>query len=111
MNDPVTMVGTDPNMTSDEIVAETLRKLKEARIRYKGDNHNYLDRHPELRDILDDFMSAALSKKPEDVVEFGWTFFTDLRNLKLIGDVPLLMITGTFLRWRTLTTQRPLTDL
>ena len=94
MNDPVIMVGTDPNMTSDEIIAEELRKLKEARIRYKADNHNYLDQHPELRDILDDFMAAALAKKPEDVVEFGWSFFTDLRNLKLIGDVPLLMITG-----------------
>ena len=94
MNERIMPTGADPSHTNDSIIAEELKKLKEARIRMKNNNQSYIDQHPELRNIIDDFMSAAIARKPEDVVEFGWEFFTDLRNMKLINDIPLIIFTG-----------------
>lgn len=94
MNVEVAATGTHPSMTDAKIIEEELAKLKESRIKMKAITTNYVDAHPELREIIDDFMSAAIARKPADVVQFGWEFFTDLRNMKLINSMPTIVVTG-----------------
>jgi guanylate kinase len=81
-------------MTDAKIIEDELAKLKAARFKIKAQSTQYIDQHPELRDIIDDFMCAAIARKPADVVEFGWEFFTDMRNLKLVNSVPMIVFVG-----------------
>lgn len=41
----------------------------------KSAHREYVARHPELRSILNDFVSAVLTEKPADVVEFARQHF------------------------------------
>ena len=72
--------GTKPGATQASILAEELATLKDHRSRMKEENTAYLQKHPELRTLLDDFMSAALEAKPADVVKFAAVFFTKLKD-------------------------------
>lgn len=50
----------------------------------KEENAAYLQRHPELRTLMDQFMEAALAQKPADIVKFAVNFFTKLRDPEAI---------------------------
>jgi guanylate kinase len=38
-------------------------------------HRDYVAKHPELKTILNDFTTAVLTEKPEDVVEFAKSYF------------------------------------
>jgi guanylate kinase len=55
------------------------------------ENKKYIDRHPELRAIVDDFVAAAISQKPEDLIKFGCFYFNNLRQTGGIGPPPVVI--------------------
>eukprot|EP00441_Pelagodinium_beii_P042254 CAMPEP_0197647488 /NCGR_PEP_ID=MMETSP1338-20131121/25532_1 /TAXON_ID=43686 ORGANISM="Pelagodinium beii, Strain RCC1491" /NCGR_SAMPLE_ID=MMETSP1338 /ASSEMBLY_ACC=CAM_ASM_000754 /LENGTH=76 /DNA_ID=CAMNT_0043221299 /DNA_START=61 /DNA_END=291 /DNA_ORIENTATION=+ len=42
----------------------------------------YLEQHPELRQVLNDFMSSVLLHRPEQVFEFTREYFTAFKQDK-----------------------------
>ncbi|KOO22337.1 hypothetical protein Ctob_000732 [Chrysochromulina tobinii] len=54
-----------------DLVAE--REAREAAI--VKENNAYLDDHPEVKQLLNDYISAALVEQPEDVFHFARDFF------------------------------------
>lgn len=46
----------------------------------KRSHVEYLEAHPELRHLLNDFLSAVLMEKPEDVYSFAQSHFRALRG-------------------------------
>jgi len=82
--------GTDPNATKDQILTAELSKLKEYRNQMKEENNQYLEKHPELRTILDEFVAAIITQKPNDVIKFGEHYFSQLGNNLDIGPSPLV---------------------
>lgn len=84
--------GTKPSDTQSDILNAELEKLKNSRLRMKEENEAYLLKHPELRTMLDQFMTAALTSKPADVIKFASTYFTQLRNPNAVeGPMPLVL--------------------
>jgi hypothetical protein len=71
-----------------------LTKLKDLKIKVKKQNTEYIENHPELRTLLDEFMSAAVDRKPADVIDFGWEFFSKLRRDSVIKAIPLIVLSG-----------------
>lgn len=82
--------GTDPNATKDQILSAELLKLKEYRNQMKEENNQYLEKHPELKVILDEFVAAIITQKPTDVIKFGEHYFSQLGNNSEIGPTPLV---------------------
>ena len=68
-----------------------MRKLKEYRLKISQDNQKYIDDHPELRTLMDDFVAAAISHKPEDLVKFGAYFFSEIRKNGKVGPCPIII--------------------
>ena len=70
------MDGTDPAsaLTFSEITDLNKRKLE-----LKATNTAYLSSHPEVRSMLNDFMSSCLLDKPSDVYGFAKEFFAEMR--------------------------------
>ncbi|EAY08446.1 hypothetical protein TVAG_355050 [Trichomonas vaginalis G3] len=44
--------------------------------RIRIDNEKYLRKHPELHDMISEFMVALLKDKPQDVLQYAIVFFT-----------------------------------
>ena len=61
-------------------VAAELKKLQDQRHIIAQENKKYIDKHPELATLIDQFVSACISHKPTDIVKFGAHFFNDLRK-------------------------------
>jgi hypothetical protein len=57
----------------------------------KGENDQYLENHPELRPLLDDFMGAIFRDKPSDIVKFGSLYFGTIRTQQPLGLSPLVI--------------------
>lgn len=55
------------------------------------DNQKYIDEHPELRSLIDDFVAAAISHKPADLVKFGSYFFSEIRRHGKVGPCPIVI--------------------
>jgi guanylate kinase len=56
------------------------------------ENHNnYIERHPELRELLNDFISSVLLNKPDDIFRFTREFFSKF-NPEPIKNKPLLLV-------------------
>jgi guanylate kinase len=91
MDSGVKPSGTDPNATKDQILSAELGKLKEFRNQMKEENNQYLEKHPELRTILDDFVAAIITQKPNDVIKFGEYYFSTLNNKTHIGPTPIVI--------------------
>lgn len=68
-----------------------LKKLKQYRLKISEDNQKYIDSHPELRTLVDDFISAAISHKPDDIVKFGAYFFSEVRKNGKLGPIPIVI--------------------
>jgi guanylate kinase len=83
--------GTDPSATKDQILSAELNKLKEFRNQMKEENNQYLEKHPEMRTILDEFVAAIITQKPTDLIKFGEYYFSTLGNKSQIGPSPLVV--------------------
>jgi guanylate kinase len=84
--------GTPKTATKASILETELARLQETRARMKDGNQRYVDRHPELRTIMDEFVSATIAQKPNDIIKFGAKWFQSLREGQK-GHPPLI-ITG-----------------
>ena len=72
-------------------VAAEIQKLKNYRSKIAEENQKYVADHPELRTLVDDFVSAAIAHKPDDLVKFGSFFFSDLRKNGKLGPCPVVI--------------------
>lgn len=72
-------------------IAGELQKLQEYRSKIGSENQRYIDGHPELRTLVDDFVSAVIAHKPEDLVKFGAFFFSDRRKNHHLGPCPVVI--------------------
>lgn len=86
--------GTNPGETQESVLAGELAKLKDQRSRMKEESTAYLQKHPELRTMLDEFMVSCLTEKPSDVLKHAVVFFTKMRDPKAISGPMPLVITG-----------------
>lgn len=50
----------------------------------------YCESHPELRSLIDDFVTAIIQHKPADLVKFGAFYFTNLQKNGKIGPFPVI---------------------
>lgn len=46
----------------------------------KEELRSYIQQHPEIRSILQDFIANLLADKPEDIPEFANEYFSSLRK-------------------------------
>jgi guanylate kinase len=60
----------------------------------KEEHINYLKSHPELRQILNDFLSSCLLEQPDNVYEYAKKFFSYFNYHKDIVRHKPLVITG-----------------
>ncbi len=60
-------------------LAGEIAKLDERRLRIKDGNKMYIDMHPELRPLIDDFISAIITNKPNDIIKYGAEYFQKMR--------------------------------
>lgn len=81
--------GTEPSETTDSILAGELQKLRVQRERLHEDNSKYIQEHPELHTLVDQFVTACIHSKPTDIVKFGQFFFSDMRNSRGVGPCPI----------------------
>jgi guanylate kinase len=72
-------------------IASELKKLQEYRARIGDENQKYIQAHPELRSLVDDFVAAVIAHKPDDLIKFGAFFFSDLRKNGLLGPCPVVI--------------------
>jgi guanylate kinase len=72
-------------------IAAELQKLQEYRAKIGSENQKYINDHPELRTLIDDFVAAVIAHKPEDLVKFGAFFFSDLRKNGHLGPAPVVI--------------------
>lgn len=85
--------GTAKDATKESILLSELSKLQEGRDRFKAANEQYVQRHPELRTILDDFTASVIETKPSDILKYAVSYFAGLRTNGGSG-FPVLTITG-----------------
>lgn len=71
-------------------LATELSRLQVTRARMKEENQQYLDRHPEIRTLLDEFIGAVIRDKPSDLIKFGSMFFNSLRSRNGLGPSPVV---------------------
>lgn len=72
-------------------IAAELHKLQVYRTTIGSENQKYVDSHPELRTLVDDFVAAVIAHKPEDLIKFGTFFFNDLRKNGKLGPCPVVI--------------------
>ena len=60
----------------------------------KEEHVSYLKSHPELRQILNDFLSSCLLEQPENVYDYGKKFFSYFNYHKDLVRLSPLVITG-----------------
>ena len=65
--------------------------MQDYRSKIGVENQKYIADHPELRTLVDDFVAAAISHKPDDLVKFGAFFFSDLRKNSKLGPCPVVI--------------------
>lgn len=72
-------------------MAEELQKLKLYRARVSEENDRYIEEHPELRGLIDEFVTSVIQHKPADLLKFGAFFFTNLHSHGKIGPAPVVI--------------------
>lgn len=71
-------------------IAAELSKLQDYRTKINEENQKYIESHPEMRSLIDEFVSAAISAKPTDVVKFGSFFFANYKKSEASGPCPVV---------------------
>lgn len=72
-------------------LANELQKLQLYREQIMEENKTYVESHPELSTLLDEFVSAVMSHKPTDLVKFGYFYFSNLRKNGATGPSPVVI--------------------
>lgn len=72
-------------------VAQELEKLQIYREKLIDSNQQYINSHPEIRSLLDNFVGAIMVQKPNDLVKFGFTYFNNLRKNDQLGPCPVVI--------------------
>jgi guanylate kinase len=93
MKQAAKVAGTGKDETKQTILESELNRLQEMRSRIKEGNQRYVERHPELRTLMDEFVAATIAQKPNDIIKFGAKWFSSLREGQ-VGFCPLI-VTGT----------------
>ncbi|GKT36808.1 hypothetical protein ADUPG1_009708 [Aduncisulcus paluster] len=52
------------------------KRLEDREQEVKEEHIKYLEEHPELQQLMSDFLADILVEKPEDVIEFAIQFFS-----------------------------------
>merc|ERR1719188_2077287 len=73
---------------------EQQEKLELREEELKQEHSRYLDQHPELRQVMNDFMSSVLLHRPDHVFDFAREYFSafkqaepgDLEQVKQMAD-------------------------
>lgn len=61
----------------------------------KGEHADYIKQHPEIRQVLNDYLSNILLHKPEDVYSFTKDYFSFFNQKKETGrPLKLLVVAG-----------------
>lgn len=50
-----------------------------------------MESHPELQRLLDDFVTAVITHKPTDLINFGLYFFNNVRSNGKFGPCPIII--------------------
>ena len=58
-------------MNPEQFDSELKTYYKKIKGEIKKEHQDYMKKHPELREILNDFMSTVLLEKPKNVYEFA----------------------------------------
>mmetsp|Transcript_662 Transcript_662/g.1202 ORF Transcript_662/g.1202 Transcript_662/m.1202 type:complete len:81 (-) Transcript_662:22-264(-) len=61
---------------------EQQEKLELREEELRQEHTTYLEQHPELRQVLNDFMSSVLLHRPDQVFEFAKEYFTAFKQKK-----------------------------
>ncbi len=71
-----------PNMSSEDpssaLTFQEISDLNTRKLQIKASHSSYVQNHPEIKAMLNDFMSAVLLDKPDDVFEFAKDHFAEL---------------------------------
>mmetsp|Transcript_30798 Transcript_30798/g.40691 ORF Transcript_30798/g.40691 Transcript_30798/m.40691 type:complete len:267 (-) Transcript_30798:235-1035(-) len=78
----------DEGLTHEEI-----SQLNERKAELKAQHMAYVEEHPEIKTILNDFVCACLLEKPDDVFAFARDHFTAVKP-KLEGGLKPLVVAG-----------------
>ena len=79
--------GTKKGMKQEDIFAAELKKLQEDKNRMKEESLSYLQKHPEVRSLMDELLSSILLNRPSDVIKFASQFFKDKHNPENAGNM------------------------
>ncbi|XP_072250368.1 RIIa domain-containing protein 1 [Leuresthes tenuis] len=74
------MAGKDTltKLDSGKLSDEQQQKLRQFKIKTRIDNERYLRSHPEVEEMISDFLRDVLLKRPTDIREFAADHFTNL---------------------------------
>jgi guanylate kinase len=71
---------------TQKLTFEEISKLNERKTELKKQHAQYLEEHPEIKNIFSDFRSATLVEKPDDVFAFAKQHFVSSLPTKLKKD-------------------------
>lgn len=64
------------------LTLEELSTIEEKKGIYKQEHMEYIKKHPELNQLISDYMSVLLMDQPENVFSYSKEYFTNLMNMK-----------------------------
>lgn len=79
---------SNPKYTKDETINEEIEKVELFRQSLELSNQEYVDQHPELSHVLEDFVKAIFAQKPTDLVKFGAFYFNNVAPR--VGPIPIV---------------------
>jgi Cdc6-like AAA superfamily ATPase len=68
-----------------------LEKLKVFQEKITSDSSSYLESHPEFQKLIDNFVSAVITHKPNDIIKFGSFYFNKLSATTKYGHCPIII--------------------
>ena len=66
-------------LSAEEITLREIEDLNKRKAQIKKGYSTYIDKHPEIKTVVNGFMTAALLEKPENIFEFARTHFSGLQ--------------------------------
>ena len=63
-------------MNPEHFDSELKTYYRDIKQEIKKEHSEYIKKHPELREILNDFLSSLMLEKPKDVYEYAREFFS-----------------------------------
>jgi guanylate kinase len=68
----------------------SITDMEENRLKLSEENKLYIESHPEIRSLLDEFLACVIREKPSDIVNFGYNFFGTLKAQSGNGPCPIV---------------------